>query len=73
MSLCTRKGVTSCNMILSLQTASMARPLHIEFPDVRYHITSRSNARPRGENHKMFLTTLAWVVARFSWRCHAYS
>ena len=27
----------------------------------------------RGEHHKMLLTTLAWVVAHFSWRCHDYS
>ena len=51
----------------------MACPLRIELPGALYHITSRSNARPRGENHEMFLTTLAWVVACFSWRCHAYS
>ena len=46
-------------MISSLQTASMACPLRIEFPGALYQITSRSNARPQGENHEMFLTTSA--------------
>jgi hypothetical protein len=24
------------------------------------------------EDREMFLTTLAWVVEHFKWRCHAY-
>ena len=54
----------------------MARPLRIEFPGALYHVTSRGNARQRvfrdDEDRKTFLATLAWVVARFGWRCHAY-
>ncbi|MGA6827823.1 REP-associated tyrosine transposase [Nitrospira sp. NS4] len=54
----------------------MARPLRIEFPGALYHITSRGNARQRvfrdDEDRETFLATLAWVVERFGWRCHAY-
>ena len=54
----------------------MARPLRIEFPGALYHVTSRGNARQRvfrdDEDRKTFLATLAWVVERFRWRCHAY-
>ena len=54
----------------------MARPLRIEFPGALYHVTSRGNARQRvfrdDEDREMFLATLAWVVERFGWRCHAY-
>ena len=54
----------------------MARPLRIEFPGALYHVTSRGNARQRvfrdDEDRETFLATLAWVVARFRWRCHAY-
>jgi putative transposase len=54
----------------------MARPLRIEFPGALCHVTSRSNARQRvfrdDEDREMYLATLAWVVARFRWRCYAY-
>jgi putative transposase len=54
----------------------MARPLRIEFPGALYHVTSRGNARQRvfrdDKDREMFLATLAWVVERFGWRCHAY-
>ena len=54
----------------------MARPLRIEFPGALYHVTSRGNARQRvfhdDEDRETFLATLAWVVERFKWRCHAY-
>jgi len=54
----------------------MARPLRIEFPGALYHVTSRGNARQRvfrdDEDRELFLATLAWVVERFGWRCHAY-
>ena len=53
----------------------MARPLRIEFPGALYHVTSRGNARQRvfrdDEDRETFLATLAWVVERFKWRCHA--
>ena len=54
----------------------MARPLRFEFPGALYHVTSRGNACQRvfhhDEGREMFLAILAWVVARFRWRCHAY-
>lgn len=54
----------------------MARPLRIEYPGAIYHVTSRGNARRKifldDEDRETFLTTLAWVVERFNWVCHAY-
>jgi putative transposase len=54
----------------------MTRPLRIEFPGAIYHVTSRGNARRKifldDEDRQAFLTTLAWVVERFGWICHAY-
>lgn len=54
----------------------MARPLRIEFPGAVYHVTSRGNARRKvfldDADRKAFLATLAWVVERFQWICHAY-
>ena len=54
----------------------MTRPLRIEFPGAIYHITSRGNARRKvfldDEDRATFLSTLAWVVERFGWVCHAY-
>lgn len=54
----------------------MARPLRIEFPGAIYHVTSRGNARRKiflnDADRENFLDTLAWVVERFNWVCHAY-
>jgi len=54
----------------------MARPLRIEFPGAVYHVTSRGSARQKiyrnDEDREAFLTTLAWVVERVGWICHAY-
>ncbi len=54
----------------------MARTLRIEFPGAVYHVTSRGNARSKiyrdDEDRLIFLATLAWVVGRFGWVCHAY-
>lgn len=54
----------------------MARPLRIEFPGAIYHVTSRGNARRKifqdDSDRETFLSTLAWVVERFGWICHAY-
>ena len=54
----------------------MARPLRIEYPSAIYHVTSRGNARRKifldDEDREVFLATLAWVVERFNWVCHAY-
>ena len=54
----------------------MARPLRIEFPGALYHVTSRGNARQKvfrdDEDRETFLATLAAVVERFGWHCHAY-
>ena len=54
----------------------MSRPLRIEFPGAHYHVTSRGNARRKifldDVDREVFLVTLAWVVERFKWVCHAY-
>ncbi len=54
----------------------MSRPLRIEFPGAIYHVTSRGNARRKifldDEDRTRFLSTLAWVVGRCGWICHAY-
>ncbi len=54
----------------------MARTLRIEFPGAVYHVTSRGNARSKiyrdDADRLIFLATLAWVVGRFGWVCHAY-
>jgi putative transposase len=55
---------------------AMTRPLRIEFPGAIYHVTSRGNARRKifldDADRDAFLSTLAWVVERFGWICHAY-
>ncbi len=54
----------------------MARPLRIEFEGALYHVTSRGNARQpiflSDRDWNNFLDTLADVVERFRWVCHAY-
>jgi putative transposase len=54
----------------------MSRPLRIEFPGAFYHVTSRGNARKKiflnDIDRVSFIETLAWVVERFGWICHAY-
>lgn len=54
----------------------MARPLRIEFSGALYHVTSRGDRRENiyedDEDRQSFLTTLAEVVDRFNWICHAY-
>ncbi|HLC40708.1 MAG TPA: transposase [Methylomirabilota bacterium] len=54
----------------------MSRPLRLQFPGAVYHLTSRGNARQRiyqdDTDRQTFLDTLAHVIARFGWRCHAY-
>ncbi len=54
----------------------MARPLRIEYPGAIFHVTSRGNAQRKvfldDEDRVSFLATLAWVVERFGWICHAY-
>ena len=54
----------------------MTRPLRLEFSGAIYHVTSRGNARHKiymdDEDREQFLVTLAWVVQRFGWLCHAY-
>ena len=54
----------------------MARTLRLEFPGAIYHVTSRGNGRRKiyrdDEDRATFLATLAWVVERFGWACHAY-
>jgi len=54
----------------------MARPLRIEFSGALYHVTSRGDRREAiyedDEDRGTFLKTLAEVVERFNWLCHAY-
>ncbi|MBI2358431.1 MAG: transposase [Deltaproteobacteria bacterium] len=54
----------------------MARPLRIEFPGAIYHVTSRGNARltiyKDDQDRQSFLGTLADVIDRHHWLCHAY-
>lgn len=54
----------------------MARPLRLEFAGAIYHVTARGNAQEPiylddGDRDR-FLTTLARVVKRYEWICHAY-
>lgn len=54
----------------------MARPLRLEFPHALYHLTSRGNARHRivrdDTDRQTWRATVAQVIARFGWLCHAY-
>jgi REP-associated tyrosine transposase len=54
----------------------MARPLRLEFHGAVYHLTSRGNARQKiffsDTDWELFLDTLAGVVSRYGWLCHAY-
>ncbi len=54
----------------------MARPLRIEFAGALYHLTSRGDRSGSifedDEDRRQFLRTLAEVVERFNWACHAY-
>lgn len=54
----------------------MARSIRIEYPDAIYHVTSRGNAQVDiyldDSDRTLFLETLALVVHRFGWVCHAY-
>ena len=54
----------------------MSRPLRIEFPGAVYHVTSRGNARQKiyrdDHDREQFLSTLAHVIGRYDWLCHAY-
>ena len=54
----------------------MSRPLRIEFPGALYHVTSRGNARQKiyrdDPDREQFLSTLAHVIGRYDWLCHAY-
>lgn len=53
----------------------MTRPLRLAFPPAVYHLTGRGNARQRivrdDEDRRRFLTTLAHVIDRSGWLCHA--
>jgi len=54
----------------------MARPLRVEYPGAVYHVTSRGNAQADiyldDSDRETFLETLAGVIHRFGWVCHAY-
>jgi len=54
----------------------MARPLRIEYSGAIYHVTSRGNAQAdiylEDSDRETFLESLARVIDRFGWVCHAY-
>lgn len=54
----------------------MSRPLRLEYPGAVYHLTSRGNARQRifwvDADRELFFRTLAQVISRYGWICHAY-
>lgn len=54
----------------------MTRSLRLEYEGAIYHITSRGNAKEfiflADSDRSRFLKTLADVVDRFGWICHAY-
>ena len=54
----------------------MARPLRLEFSGAIYHLTGRGSARQKifvsDADRQLFLDTLARVVGRYGWICHAY-
>jgi REP-associated tyrosine transposase len=54
----------------------MARPLRLEFAGAIYHLTARGNARQKifcsDADRQLFMDTLAGVVFRYGWICHAY-
>jgi putative transposase len=54
----------------------MARPLRLEFTGAVYHLTSRGNVRQKiffnDADRELFLQTVAHVVSRYRWICHAY-
>lgn len=54
----------------------MARPLRLDFAGAVYHFAGRGNARQKiffnNGDRQLFLQTLAQVVSRYSWVCHAY-
>ena len=54
----------------------MARPLRLEFPHARYHVTSRGDRREdifqNDNDRRAWLTVLAQVCKRFNWTVHAY-
>jgi len=53
-----------------------ARPLRLEFAGAVYHLTSRGNARQKiffdDFDRELFVETLAQVISRYGWICHAY-
>lgn len=54
----------------------MSRPLRIAFPGALYHVTSGGDRREvifeDDEDRRLFLGTLAQVIERFNWTCHAW-
>ena len=70
-------GVRSCNTTSPLiKSVLMARPLRLEFSGAIYHLTARGNARQKiffsDADRQLFMDTLAGVVFRYGWICHAY-
>lgn len=59
-----------------MYTATMSRPLRLEFPNALYHVTSRGNRREAiyedDEDRSAFLRILETVIADYNWLCHGY-
>lgn len=57
-------------------SGNVARPPRVQVPNGLYHVTARGNRRQcifsNDGDCEQFLRTLADVVERFSWGCHAY-
>lgn len=54
----------------------MSRPLHLEFPNALYHVTSRGDRRENiyedEEDRLKFLEIFQTVIANYNWLCHGY-
>jgi len=54
----------------------MARPLRLGFAGAVFHLTSRGNFRQKiffnDFDRELFVETLAHVISRYGWICHAY-
>jgi putative transposase len=61
---------------MGYEKLGIARPLRLQFGGAVYPLTSRGNARQKiffnDADRELFLSTLAHVVSRYRWICHAY-
>ena len=68
--------IRSCNATTRLIPARHGTARRLQFAGAVYHVTSRGNARQKiffnDADRELFLKTLAHVVSRYRWICHAY-